>query len=804
MRSLNWYTAALLLLVWPNSHLHANMPRSAAKVTPSFEQHVNQLHRKADDLEKQLQGNKGDERVGRLRLPLCETMADVMLADPKSSAEKDVAGRLWRICFYQRILLIRTKKQKEQRRGNDTSRIEASFNEFLREGVTLYDFLINRLRRKLEKKAGMEVEEDSTTAGSQGSISTTHVPPPSLITDGVVALLATCYVSLGDLFRYSENLEQAETAYQMASRLAPGFGHAFNQLAVVCQLKEKQGSPLSAVALYWYARSLLVTVDPFTTAKANLARLLASNHEWLKNQTDTKDRSKSAQTRRFLGMFVDLHFHLFQGISVASYSDVMDQIDTVMGRFRSLLEISAFGDALLCRLVVIHTFSECYLDRPNGSPSALTMVMARVATYRLGICLAERVMVGLNKVAEGKMPSSVRLLLPVLLVAEYTASLTMPPTDNTDASETLEHARRTFWGGMIALWNKVDGMVSSDTMAAANEELKAFLDLRGFGPFGFLPSCENGLLSDEDALHELLQVGKKEKHNETASTSTSGGTSTDQGRFKLARLLKLADKLVKDKEGAVGRHIDKDDEGIIAWIEGGCEEKEENADDFSVPMEVEPEDENVLVYKSGSDGGPALLVPGMLLQPEATDDGAETTIPLKKSAMSPDNQDQSVASDKLPVFDATPANLQDIENPLAFPQPTEPVMGNATTGSAFGNSNSKMRTPPGLEPPSGSLPPPPGFTSSALAPPGQPETIGEALRLYGNQMQTSNPFAPPGLSNAFPYSAPPAAGGPNFLGDNEGNGDPMSVEGSSLLGSGLLNSLWMDDSTGKTKNPFAT
>jgi len=778
------------------------MPRSAAKATLSFEAHIKQLHRKADDLEKQLQANKGDERTSRLRLPLCETMADLMLKDPKSSAEKDVAGRLWRMCFYQRIGPQRVKLQKDKRRGVDTTRFEESLNLFLAEGVTLYRYLIDRLQNKLAKKAGMEVADDSTTEFSQGSASTAHAPPPSEITEGVVPLLATCHVSLGDLFRYSNNLEQAEAAYRMAATLAPGFGHAFNQLAVVCQLKEQQGSPLSAVALFWYTRSLLVTVDPFTTAKSNLRRLLASNHEWLQGQTDTKDKSKSALTRRFLGMFVDLHFRLFEGVESDIHSEILEQTNTVMERFRALLEISAFGDALLCRLVVIHAFSECFLDRPNGAPSTLTMVTARVATYHFGICLADRLMVGLSKVAEGKLPSSVRLLLPVLLVAEYTKSVAMPHTENADATQTLDTARRMFWGKMIEIWNKVNRMVTPDVKKTTTEELKAFLELRGFGPFGFLPVCEGGLLSEGDALQELLQVGKKDRPNETASTSTSGGASTDQGRLKLARLMQLANTLVADNEGIIGQHVVVGVDDNIVWIE---DDSPEDVNDLSDDMDVEPQEENVLVYKTDSHGGPALLVPSMLLQQKDVKEGGAMTSTPKKSP-SPDNQDQSVISERLPVFDATPVNLQIVDTPLAIPQPTEPDMGNLANRPAFADSYSGVRMPPGLGPSSGMLPPPPGFTSAPAPPPleHQPETIGEALRLYGNQMQTSNPFAgaSPGISNTFPYSDPPSAGNSNFLGNN--NDDPMSVEGTSLLGSGLLNSLWMDDGSGKTKNPFTT
>ena len=328
-----------------------------------------------------------------------------------------------------------------------------------------------------------------------------------------------------------------------------------------------------------------------------------------------------------------------------------------------------------------------------------------------------------------------------------------------------------------------------------------------------------GLLSDEEALQELMQgsnSSKKDKSNETASTSTTsgGGAATDQGRLKLVRLLRLADKLVADKEGTVGQLIDKDATGSFVWAQEE-QEQEEETNDVVVPMDVEPSrDENMLVYKTGADGGPALLVPGMFLQQDAPE---ETVAVTKKLSMSPDNQDQSVASERLPVFDATPVNLQTTGTPLAVPHPTEPGMGAPSGATAFG-ALSGVRLPRGLQAGGGSsgsggggsglLPPPPGFASPAPPPPStvehQPETLAESMRMYGHQLQmeTANPFAnpPPGLSNAFTFSAPaPAVNPSSFLGS-----DPMSAEGTSLLDSGLLNSLWMDDPNAKTKNPFAT
>lgn len=797
------------------------MPRSATKLTKSFEAHVKELHRRAEDLEKQLHAgktsssnnNNNDERANRLRLPLCEIMADLILTDPSSCTTKDVPGRLWRLCFYTRIAHWRKRISADKKRGLDTSRIEESLSVFLAEGVTLYKYLIDKLRIKLAKKAGLAVSETSTTSFSQGSMSTMYAPPATESTEGVVPLLAACYLSLGDLFRYSQNLEQAEGAYQMSSTLAPGIGHAFNQLAVVCQLKEQKGAaPLSAVALYWYTRSLLVTNDPFTTSKANLERIFANNHEWLmKEQAESNDRSKSAQTRRFLGMFVDLHFRFFQGVGEDNIEQLMDQMQSVMERFQSLLEMSAFGDALLCRLVVIHAFSECYFDIPGGgSPSALSMVMARVATYQFGSRLTGRVIVGLSKVADGKVPSSVRLLLPTLLLAEYTGAVAMPETDNPQAVEALHTARRIFWESMISIWNKLEQISAAKAVPVAAEELKEFLALRGFGPFSFISPCKGGFLPEEEALEALMSPAeKKDKSNETASTGTTSvnsSASTDQGRLKLSRIMQLGEKMAADTESTVGRFIEKDNEGKFRWADT------EEDSDSALPMEVEADEEedDVLMYKTGSNGGPALLVPGTLLQQEDEDDAMQlpSTTP-KKSSVSPES---------LPVFDNKAVNLErDMHRP--FPEPTDVTVDSGTGTTAFTTlPNAGARLPPGLQSSARVLPPPPGF--GAPGPPGtlqrqpepigqswhpqsdQPETISDALRLYGLQMQTANPFenpVPPGLSDTF-NSGPGNHGEADFLGAN----DPMSVEAPSLLDSGLLNSLWMDDPKNKTKNPFAT
>ena len=111
---------------------------------------------------------------------------------------------------------------------------------------------------------------------------------------GVVPNIYKFLLYLGDIYRYVGDLDDATTCYAKAIRLAPGRGNPYNQLAVVAQLSDQTAQhtarPLTAVALYWYARSLLAVDEPFGTSKSNVERLFAMNREWVEKNACASDR----------------------------------------------------------------------------------------------------------------------------------------------------------------------------------------------------------------------------------------------------------------------------------------------------------------------------------------------------------------------------------------------------------------------------------------------------------------------------------------------------------------------------------
>jgi len=441
-----------------------------------------------------------EEKASKLRFQLCEILSDILLLDPAFAMRKDVPGRLWRGCFYGRIGDLRgriarekgrlrraaaaSKKNQQQQQQQMVEDLERNLKVFLEEAIVLYNYLVDKYEEMLvlsssqsysqsqsqsqtqesnaSSKGGKQQRKNIKNRKKQSSVAPTPPPAPSSqsvdsiathVPNGVVQNLHRFLIHLGDLHRYASSFSKAEEGYTRASRLAPGKGNPYNQLAVVAQLRDSPQGPLTAVALYWYARSLLASRDPFETSRANLARLFATNRVWLEDHgtvgddvsmTDAaatngsggvnnggkraaleRERAvKSALGRGFLAGFVDLHWEFFRGVSSTERNDdddvlksqmttpqgVMNRIDTLIESLMSLLSSAAFGDALLCKLVSVNVFSAITAGTNNGSDAKdkkktyvlveTSQFLAIAFTLRFGAALAEQVTRSVKKCTE--------------------------------------------------------------------------------------------------------------------------------------------------------------------------------------------------------------------------------------------------------------------------------------------------------------------------------------------------------------------------------------------------------------------
>ncbi|CAB9516977.1 Protein SMG7 [Seminavis robusta] len=884
--------------------------RPGAKVSLSPAGYSKEQLKKVENLEAQLEqlpSKKSDDQASRLRMRLCEVVSDIILTDPLFALQHDCIGRLWRSCFYGPIGTLRSRISREKRKkGPNVAKLEKSLKHFLGEAITLYEYLITQYHGKLvPSQHDPTMTPNSQDSSSQNSFLATdsQAASPSRNPAGVVPGLFRMNIHMGDLYRYESNYHKASTHYNNAAKLSPGRGNPYNQLAVVAQLKDT-AAPLNAVALYWYARSLLTTHEPFEISKANLNRLFQSNRDWFHKQptptvvdSGAREMVKSQRTvasRHFLSQFVDLHFSFFQGIQgTASINneqqqpnnntealkddDVVKQMQALLTPCGVLLGASAFGDALLCKMVVICAFSEAY--HPQGLSEQTiqeTEILSRIFTLAFGACLAERAAVGLAKIQDqpekmgnpGKAPPSVRLLLPLLLVCEYMESRPINVHDTASFSpETREFCDTTvesFWQKMIEVMNiltnlrgplGLDSVVGGETWE--NSCLSEFSSCVGYSPFeGFLhdpraSSREDGFASVEEAA-DVLELTQQESQESQGTQQES--STVEEYKVKVARVLAFGDRMAasNDTTSMVGRRLERTLEGTYVWNDepAAVDEHMTEVDQNENPMEEENNTQppvdgkkkddggDVLVYSVPEGGGPALLVPGMVLQNRAL-----ANVPVENKEQ---KSDGFVGGPPMSFTAPPPGGLAPPTFPVAMavdkpaPVPTAPVLPPPGFGVAAMPPTAAMPlqgVPTGAPPVMGTnipgfspvmqqglvagLPPTFGQGFNPMIQQQQQQhhsfepTIGTSMNMFGGPeaLKTGNPFA---------AASTPAvdANGNLMLGLNVVGGGANSINATSflttglsnggasaeptLLGSGLLTSLFEDAGDKTTKNPFAT
>ncbi|KAL3812175.1 hypothetical protein ACHAXA_011861 [Cyclostephanos tholiformis] len=380
-----------------------------------------------------------EKNLQSLRLQLCSILSDVMLVDPIVAEKHDAPGRLWKGCFYGRINELRSRISKEKIRakrrhhgqsgggggggggdpiaggasdlpgGKIVADLEGQLSKFLDEAIQLYKYIIERYVVELTPPSSQSQSVDEEGERDRARV--------------IVSSLHRMHIHLGDLHRYSSSHGLAEACYLRASRLSPGSGNAYNQLAVVAQTQIQtmgmscpagKSDDMVVVALYYYARSLMSTEEPFDTSRSNLTRLYEANRRWLgehsrvddddrdfdnrhahsavddgttmsrreqKEQREWMQRERAVANRRWLARFVDLQWDFARGIIFSSFTlsgdaDVDDDgrvdMEGLVGRASSLFEAFAhhlrhvsFSESLLCKLISILAYST--LSAGNGS-----------------------------------------------------------------------------------------------------------------------------------------------------------------------------------------------------------------------------------------------------------------------------------------------------------------------------------------------------------------------------------------------------------------------------------------------------
>jgi hypothetical protein len=595
-----------------------------------------------------------ESKASEIRIKLCEVFSDVLLTDCTTALRKDVTSRLWYSCFYNRIQELRQRIAKEKNRARKQSatgdiedagkarikHAEQSLKNFIQEGITLYNFLVDRLQGSL-----LPPEETQ----SQSQYSENSQP----YTKGTVPALHKLYIHLGDMHRYASSFSDAENAYLQASKLAPSKGNPYNQLAVVAQLKENNGYPLPAMALYWYCRSLS-SYEVFETSKGNIERLFTANEKWLMNNgssfnasspklqeaiqgTNNKEDArqiKGTASRMVLSRFVSFHGYLYQNKTGNLEEDLL------LERYREILDVNPFGDGLMIKLVVINVFS---VWNAQNNPNVFSISFRFILKFVGHISQSMESMLdkAQSKIEKTGKVTNIRFLGPLLLACEFISHEMLCNNGLERMLKTDEVFKKhieDFWssiGKLSSKMSKLQGLCPD--LKAQSDALSIPEDFKslsmGCKPFSFLDStiAQNpqwAYVDQHEAVEALglrvsqtqSQVTQRSKKQDMSAESCDAET-----RIKFARFMAFLKKhiesgdLIETCEGTFEPTF------LVRKNEKSCysanaTEKPSKSVHVMESSSVASQDKDVLVYKQSRKGQQALLVPSALLTGEPAQD----------------------------------------------------------------------------------------------------------------------------------------------------------------------------------------
>uniref|UniRef100_A0A1E1XLZ5 Putative nonsense-mediated mrna decay protein n=1 Tax=Amblyomma sculptum TaxID=1581419 RepID=A0A1E1XLZ5_AMBSC len=220
--------------------------------------------------------NIDTKAMGHCRWKLQLRYENVILADPRYCAERNIENSLWKSAFYQGIETFR-RVMDECPDFQEEAKMQLL--NLVDEGTIFYENLLDKFQETYGFSLNQFLEPElcgSLGTGSSPSSGGTGTAGGRSLPDSVRVVLISVqkiYICLGDLARYREqamgttNYGKARSWYLKAQQIAPKNGRPYNQLAILALYARRK---LDAV--YYYMRSLAAS-NPFLTARESLLAL---------------------------------------------------------------------------------------------------------------------------------------------------------------------------------------------------------------------------------------------------------------------------------------------------------------------------------------------------------------------------------------------------------------------------------------------------------------------------------------------------------------------------------------------------
>jgi hypothetical protein len=534
---------------------------------------------------------------------------------------------------------------------------------------------------------------------------------------------------------------------------------------------------LSMNALYWYCRSLLATHSSFETSSNNLERLFTSNREHLQEHSrgeppifvpDKKNPLTSAQkqaaVKSCLSHFVDFHFDILQQVNE---STLRAKLAGIFRSLESLLEVSAFSDQLLFKLVIINAFG---IEKCNNDAHRMILVEFML---QLGQTFSDRLTATMAKMLEKpndpKQLSSIRLLLPLLVIVELLA-------------RTLADENSLFWEKVASVGTLVRRFSLRIDTIEEQAEPEDFQTLKGYRPYKFLKPEYVAGSPFVDENEAVLVLGLQT----TQTQSSKIDTKNEETKARMVAFVRLCDSCCA--QDSITMHFDGE-----AYMCRPVEPNEKSnsvgheaeGDEHDADMEMEPDDDGGDVVTCASPGTPAPA------------DSSSSGLPLNSR------------SDEPEIRNSDPSKPFGDENPQPLPAAVMPPPGFGFRESVVRGTRRELDSAV-----AGSMAPPahaPRYNIPSQWPTGPEHKLPVDDMLKHNQdsqHQRQMPLPREDIWNGImlPTQNPFATPMPRIMPTHNWSQAQLEEYApiADMLGSGLLESIFMSDSPSKeTRNPFA-
>lgn len=246
-----------------------------------------QILRECESLKLSIQGKSSqvadvfsDEFI--VRQSLESHYKQILLSDVQFALDNKVELELWNRAFKEHIDSFR----KYMKSSNEKSDYQVKLSVFIDMSIGFYFQLLQEF---------CDVHDlDLPYHGKGSQLGILREPKEVQLikpkSNACFYICQDCLVHLGDLARYRNNLKQAASFYKLASKLLPGNGQPYNQLAILSSAVDD-----SLHTVFYYCKSISVP-NPFPAAASNLHKIFNQiyakhNHKILSkpNVTDADD-----------------------------------------------------------------------------------------------------------------------------------------------------------------------------------------------------------------------------------------------------------------------------------------------------------------------------------------------------------------------------------------------------------------------------------------------------------------------------------------------------------------------------------